>query len=74
MRKPGYDRRARVFYACGVDWQHEVGETGTRLYTSAKALKVGAPCWNQCGIVRLVIMPRWIKRQDLAKRGKVSKG
>lgn len=59
--------KAKVFYVCGVEWQHELGETHVRLYKSLKALKEDRVCWDSCGAVRIEMKPRWVMKQDLNK-------
>jgi hypothetical protein len=60
-------------YACGVDWQHEIGEApdldGKQpLYSSIEALKKKSPCWESCGIVEVHLSEGpWHVKQDLWK-------
>lgn len=61
----------RIVYACGVDWQHEIGEAPDLegkmpLYSSIEELKSKRSCWKACGIVRLEIsLVKWVEQQDL---------
>jgi len=60
-------------YACGVDFQHELGEVSdyTKVYSSPEDLKRQAPCWEECGIVELEVkLSKWIEPQDLFKNVK----
>jgi len=58
-------------YACGVDYQHEIGhasdlEGNMPLYSSVKALKRTRKCWEECGIVELELsLSKWVEPQDL---------
>lgn len=62
-------------YACGVDWQHEIGPHGAPdlsgkvpLYNSIEDLKAKRKCWIECGIVELeVTLVKWAEKQDLFK-------
>lgn len=62
---------SKTFYACGVDWQHEIGEAPdfegkVPLYTTEEELKANQPCWTQCGIVKLRLsLVEWTLTQDL---------
>ncbi len=64
----------KTFYACGVDWQHELGEAAdlegkAPLYTSVAELKSRRSCWQQCGIVELALEEvSWVEPQDLMGR------
>ena len=59
----------RTAYVCGVDYQHEIGETcDVVLYASVEDLKAKRTCWKQCGIVELKIqINKWVEPQDLFK-------
>jgi hypothetical protein len=63
-------------YTCGVDWQHEIGNTldGNMIYGDIKDLKERNKCWKKCGIVELkVIFSQWMEPQDFTfglKKGK----
>ncbi len=60
-------------YACGVDWQHEIGEAGDLegkmpLYSSIEELKAQRTCWAECGIVVLELTEaEWAVAQDLMR-------
>lgn len=60
-------------YACGVDWQHEIGEASDlegkqTMYSSIEELKAKSPCWDSCGIVEIKLgLVRWVHPQDLWK-------
>jgi len=59
----------KVFYMCGVDWQHELGDAHpfTKVFPTVEALKSEFTCWEQCGIVRVTIDTsnvEWILKQD----------
>lgn len=56
-------------YMCGVDWQHEIGETLTAVYSCVEDLKAKSPCWEQCGIVECEVMLKgWVEPQDLGRK------
>lgn len=61
----------RKLYACGVDWQYEIGEAPDLegrmpLYSSVEELKKARPCWKNCGIVELEIsLVSWPEPQNL---------
>lgn len=61
----------RTLYACGVDWQHEIGEASDLegkmpLYSSVNELKSKRSCWKECGIVEIKLeADSWIEPQDL---------
>lgn len=59
----------KTFYACGVDWQHELGCAFDRqnLFETVEELKAKAPCWESCGIVKITMTADWIVPQDLMK-------
>jgi hypothetical protein len=51
-------------YCCGIAWQHEMGETNTILYSTAKQCKQRCNCTNDCGIVEVEIrLKRWVVKQ-----------
>jgi hypothetical protein len=62
----------KKLYACGVDWQHEIGEASDLegkmpLYSSVEVLKKSRKCWQECGIVELEIsLKGWVEPQDLS--------
>ena len=61
----------RTLYACGVDWQHEIGEAPDLegkmpLYSSVEELKAKRTCWKECGIVELRLdFKGWVEPQNL---------
>lgn len=61
----------KKFYACGVDWQHELGEAldlegRMPLYSTIEQLKKERKCVKNCGIVELKVeLNRWVKKQNL---------
>jgi len=58
----------KTAYACGVDWQHDLGEARIDLYPTVESLKRNRTCWKQCGIVKLEIsLGEWVEQQDLYK-------
>jgi len=64
----------RKLYACGVDWQHEIGEAPDLegkmpLYSSVEELKQKRTCWDECGIVEIELkVTKWVLKQDLFKK------
>ena len=62
---------SKIVYACGVDWQHEIGEARDiegkmPLYSSIEELKEKRTCWKACGIVEIKLtLKKWIEPQDL---------
>lgn len=60
----------KTLYACGVDWQYEIGEAfdlegSMPLYSSVEELKELRPCWEECGIVELKLEKvRWVVPQN----------
>lgn len=60
-------------FACGVDWQHEIGHAkdydGKQpLYWCIESLKKDSRCWESCGIVELKLsLVAWREKQDLQK-------
>lgn len=60
-------------YACGVDWDHEIGEASDLegrqpLYSSVDRLKKERKCTHQCGIVKLSLtLDEWVEPQDFSK-------
>lgn len=61
----------KTLYACGVDWQHEIGhasdlEGKMPLYSTIEELKEKRTCWQECGIVEIKLeLTRWVEPQDL---------
>lgn len=63
-------------YMCGVDFQHEFGETDVKTFASAEQLKAQTKCWESCGIVKVDLEVKnveWILEQDLFKGSTVVK-
>lgn len=63
-------------YMCGVDFQHEFGETDVRTFASAEQLKEKTKCWKSCGIVKVTLKiekVEWIEEQDLFRDSVVMK-
>lgn len=58
-------------YLCGVDWQHELGNTSfPELYNSVDELKKYRTCWVQCGIVKVELkLVEWSEPQDFSTIG-----
>lgn len=60
-------------YACGVDWQHEIGEASDingniPLYYSIEKLKKERPCTKQCGVVEVNLsLSKWVECQDFSE-------
>ena len=52
----------RTLFICGVDWDHEIGETSIHL---AKTRREVPRCQGTCGRVRLEIYAHWETDQDL---------
>lgn len=61
-------------YACGVDFQHEIGHASSNtIYASVEDLKRKRACWRGCGIVELnVSLNKWIETQDLKEMAKTA--
>lgn len=64
-----------VMYACGVDWQHELGDAidGTTFYPSLEWIKKLRSCVSGCGVVRVQVtaeLLNWAEPQDLGKSAK----
>lgn len=60
-------------YLCGVDFQHEAGESSDYplLYNSPEALKKDRVCWEQCGIVQVELkLVKWVELQNFDFEGK----
>lgn len=55
----------RTYYLCGVDWQHEINDIATKLYSNVEDLKEAKSCWKSCGIVKLTVNAEWIVDQNL---------
>lgn len=56
----------KIFYVCGVDWQHELGETKVMTYASVDQLKKEMKCTEECGIVELeAALVKWIMPQKI---------
>ena len=52
----------------GVDYQHELGQVHSNVYSSLEELKEISSCWKGCGVVKLkikVIEEQWVEKQDL---------
>jgi len=72
------DVKSMFLYACGVDWQHEIGpdncsdlEGKMPLYTSIESIEHHRKCTDQCGIVKLELTEvEWVKVQNLMGRRK----
>lgn len=48
---------------CGVNFDHELGETVVKVFSSVKELKGDAKCWPDCGIVKVkVYLGKWVKK------------
>lgn len=65
--------KTKKFYICGIDLQHELGETQITVYPSIDSLKENMDCTEECGIVEITITPnqvKWLKEQDLFKKVK----
>lgn len=68
------DPKSMTMYACGVDWQHEIGEEHglegrMPLYTSVESIEHHRHCTDECGIVKLELTEvEWVKIQQLLKR------
>lgn len=65
--KDNYGFQEKTLYLCGVDWQHELGETDCRLFKSVEELKKEMPCWEECGILEIKLIGKWIEPQNLFK-------
>lgn len=67
---------SKIAYACGVDWQHEIGEAPDLegkmpLYSSIEELKKEKTCWKACGIVKLKVeLEEWVEEQNLFTKEK----
>jgi hypothetical protein len=63
----------RKMYACGVDWQQEIGEAPdlegkVPLYSSIQELTSKRSCWTECGIVEIQLtLNHWVVVQNLSK-------
>ena len=61
---------SKTFYACAVDWRHEMGEAPDLegrmpLYSTVEELKRKRTCWNECGIVEIKLeMTKWIEPEN----------
>lgn len=61
----------KTLYACGVDWNWEIGEAvdleGVMpLYSSVEELKAKRSCWVECGIVKLTLsLDSWVEKERL---------
>lgn len=56
----------KTVYVCGVDWQHEIGETQVTVFASVKSLKKSKDCTKTCGIVKLKVeLEEWVEAQNL---------
>lgn len=65
------EEKTVTLYACGVDWQHELGE-GARpdcvLCESLELLAAARGCTKDCGIVKLkarLTLEEWVAPQNL---------
>lgn len=60
-------KNTKTLYACGVDWDHEIGEAPglegkMPLYSSVEELKKNLSCWKDCGIVEVEInLKKWVE-------------
>lgn len=63
-------------YCCGIDWQHEIGQSHDLegklpFYTLLEELKAQSPCWEECGIVEVeVVNARFVKEPTLGRSPK----
>jgi hypothetical protein len=59
-------KRSKLIYVCGTDWNHEVGEVSdVQMYASVAMLKKEKACWKECGIVELkVTESKWIVKEN----------
>jgi hypothetical protein len=60
-------------YLCGVDYQHELGETGVRMYPSKKQCEKEQHCTDDCGVVELTMQlrsTRWVRKQRPVEKWK----
>ena len=53
----------KVFYCCGIMWQHEVGATSTTFYESKEELIANHECAEDCGIVEVTMSAKWVVDQ-----------
>lgn len=70
MTRNEKDERVITVYACGVDWQHELGAAsgGNTLHPSLADLKKRRECTESCGVVELEVrLSKWVEKQDLMK-------
>lgn len=59
----------KTLYCCGVDYQHELGETTVPFFKSIRSLKKHQKCWKQCGIVKVTMREFWLVKQKLPLSG-----
>ena len=70
----------KTLFACGVDWQHELGEASDLegsmpLYSNIEYLKAERGCWKDCGIVELKLeLVKWAEPQDLFREESSDEG
>lgn len=56
----------KTAYMCGIDWQHECGESDCQLFATPEECARVKKCTDQCGIVEVkVTVVRWVKPQNL---------
>ena len=59
----------KTVYLCDTDWRWHLGRdtdpAGAIVYNTLKSLKKRAPCWKQCGIVKIEM-----KQVKLVTKGK----
>ncbi len=59
----GGKMKTKIFYTCGIGWQHD---PDIKLFESADLLKARTSCWTECGIVEVeVTEKRWVEEQNL---------
>lgn len=53
----------KIYYICGTDWNWEpIGDIV--FYPTIKALKKERKCWIQCGIIKVTMLPKVIRKED----------
>ena len=62
-------KKSKTLYACGTDWDHEIGETKTMLYESIEQLKKVRYCWESCGIVEIKLSAKTIEQPGKTRTG-----
>lgn len=66
----------KTFYACAVDWRHEMGEAldlegCMPLYSTVEKLKKSRTCWTECGIVKLNLsFVEWAEPEDFGQQSR----